>query len=1110
MKKVFVFFSIVALSFSVSAQEDRIDSKLKTAMNSASDSDFIGVIIELSEQPQFSSDVRTRAEVLTYLQEFTSLRQDPIRRFLTVNLSSKNVETFKPYYIFNGLYAKCQKAVIEKLSQFASIARIHLDEVIKVGDMKGFATQPVATSIAMPQTSPTYWWNIRKIGTPKVRDNLSIDGSGVLIGIIDEGFSGNHPDLVPRWKSQYGWIDYATGSQNPIDSGSGHGTAVTGIIVAGDNSGDEIGVAPGAQFISAKAFQNGSGLPSDVLDAMEWMLDPDGDGNPNTGQEHVPDVVNNSWGGSTYDTYFWAAVDSWIAAGIFPAFIAHNYGPNPSTVTAPGSYPQSFCVGGVDSNDVIGSYSGRGPVTWNSVQYIKPDVVAPCEPAIKFCVPTDQAFWIENYPSGYIVSDGRTSTAGPHVTGIVALIKQAAPSLSISDIKAVTETGAKDLGSSGKDNNYGSGRIDVYQSVLHAYAYSNKSVSSTATASNNGRRMVKTSDNRYHLVFESGITSSGNVLSEIFYRRSNSGGTSWETPTRLSGSNEQNRYPSIAERVDGSNKKLYVVWQRKTGTNTYDILFRHFNGSSWDATQTITSGVSLTSDPLPVIAISTPSPTAFEMMVVYRTNSGLKSRRSTNISGISSSWASEVTVTSSTSARNPSIVYRGNDYAYFQVSWDNSSHVYYRKFFGSSWSNEATVSLNSSANTHEYSSFAIGSTYNRHIAWQATDPTQGNRKVILHNLDLNSTIFTKFYSASNNYQRPNVTGIGSGGAFVFWHEASANKIRYAKFNGSYWEGNPPAGTVYGSNGIDASAAAMNPPASSIKAVWRSSGSSPYTLSLGTTLNKSTEIENIVYSRQLIYASLSDSSVLALRLFAPQITGENKSLEFPAVANDDSLVAESLAEKLTFDFVVPARAEDAKLEVEINTKEAAKLLQSGASALQVGFELIDPAQGSRVALASIESADGVNLSKSLTLPLASLTGKSVRLRPVLAGLDLGKVRGALVHEYGLDETRAPQGEALTSHVASSSYEFSVHAKPNPFNPSTNIQFTLPAEGMVKLRIYNLQGQLVCELLHEQRAAGAHTITWDGRNDRGGASASGIYFLRLQSGKQMKVSRLTLVR
>lgn len=305
---------------------------------------------------------------------------------------------------------------------------------------------------------------------------------------------------------------------------------------------------------------------------------------------------------------------------------------------------------------------------------------------------------------------------------------------------------------------------------------------------------------------------------------------------------------------------------------------------------------------------------------------------------------------------------------------------------------------------------------------------------------------------------------------------------------------------------------MNPPATPIRAVWRSAGSSPYSLIVGTSLSRSNALETIAYSRQLLYAQ-EDGAVLAVRLFAPQITGENKVLDFPAVTNDDSLLAESLAEKLTFDFVVPANAEEAKVDVEVYTKEAGNLLESGASALQIGFELIDLVQNSQVVLAMGESvalSSDATSSKSVSLSLAAVRGKMVRLRPVLYGLDLGKARGALVHEYGVDESGAHQGKVLAAQTVTNSHEFSVWAHPNPFNPSTNIQFNLSTESLVTLRIYNLQGQLVRELLHEQRVAGPHQVIWNGRDDHGITAASGIYFIRLESGNHVKVSKLTLVR
>ena len=437
-----------------------IEPGFKRKLDKLQDNDIIQIIVELNQQADFTRVRGNRTEVIVLLQNVANATQSKIISFLENEQRANKVITFKSYYIFNGLFVECTKEAVLRLADFEEIKTIFENKTISItGSSANYR------SSLMFNSSSGYWWNITKIGAKKVREQLGVDGTGVLIGIIDEGFSSNHPDLVPRWKSQFGWRDFVNGQPNPYDSNNGHGTQVTGILVAGNSSGDEIGIAPGAQFISAKAFHDHSGYTNDILDAMEWMLDPDDDGNPNTGNEHVPDVVNNSWGGSPYDTVFRNSVDSWIAAGIFPCFIAQNWGPNPSTVSAPGSYPQSFCVGAVDDNDVIQNFSGRGPVTWSGVTYIKPDVVAPSGPNIKFCIPTDQTWWQQNYPNGYLIGSGATSTAGPHVTGAVALILSAHPNWDIDQIKQALESSAVDLGASGRDNDYGSGRIDVFEAI---------------------------------------------------------------------------------------------------------------------------------------------------------------------------------------------------------------------------------------------------------------------------------------------------------------------------------------------------------------------------------------------------------------------------------------------------------------------------------------------------------------------------------------------------------------------------------------------------------------------------------------------------------------------
>jgi len=74
-------------------------------------------------------------------------------------------------------------------------------------------------------------------------------------------------------------------------------------------------------------------------------------------------------------------------------------------------------------------------------------------------------------------------------------------------------------------------------------------------------------------------------------------------------------------------------------------------------------------------------------------------------------------------------------------------------------------------------------------------------------------------------------------------------------------------------------------------------------------------------------------------------------------------------------------------------------------------------------------------------------------------------------------------------------FSLSNYPNPFNPSTTIKFDLPADGYVKLVIYDVTGRVVNELVSRQLNSGIHSVTWDGRNSSGTQVTSGVYFARI---------------
>ncbi|MBC7187923.1 MAG: T9SS type A sorting domain-containing protein, partial [Calditrichaeota bacterium] len=83
-------------------------------------------------------------------------------------------------------------------------------------------------------------------------------------------------------------------------------------------------------------------------------------------------------------------------------------------------------------------------------------------------------------------------------------------------------------------------------------------------------------------------------------------------------------------------------------------------------------------------------------------------------------------------------------------------------------------------------------------------------------------------------------------------------------------------------------------------------------------------------------------------------------------------------------------------------------------------------------------------------------------------------------------------------------------PNPFNAQTEVRFQLAQPCHVVLTVWNVQGQQIRKLLEEERAAGYHTIHWDGKNEGGLAVASGVYLLRMKAGTVTETRRLLLMR
>ena len=78
-------------------------------------------------------------------------------------------------------------------------------------------------------------------------------------------------------------------------------------------------------------------------------------------------------------------------------------------------------------------------------------------------------------------------------------------------------------------------------------------------------------------------------------------------------------------------------------------------------------------------------------------------------------------------------------------------------------------------------------------------------------------------------------------------------------------------------------------------------------------------------------------------------------------------------------------------------------------------------------------------------------------------------------------------------------------PNPFNPTTDIKYDLPKSGLVSLRVYDINGRLIKEIVNQKQVAGSYTARFDASN-----LSSGIYFYKLSAGEFKAQNKMVLIK
>jgi subtilisin family serine protease len=423
------------------------------------------------------SRAERRAVVVGELGRFARDTQAGVLDLLAGAERAGRARAVRVMWLVNGINAWVDADTARRLAARRDVRSVDWDEEVPLD-------QVLESEVAAAEASrDEIAWGVAKVRAPDVW-TMGYRGGGVTVAVFDTGCNYNHLDLRDHmWEGgpsfpKHGW-NFAENNEETMDY-DGHGTHVCGIVASDGTAGTQAGVAPDATIMICKV----SGVESTVWEAWQWAV----------GQGADLGTLSFGWRVYTnpdYATWRYAS-EIQLSAGFIQFKSAGNYrssvsttDPLPWNVSAPGNCPPPWlhpdqklkgglasmmAVGATTQDDVYAYFSSLGPSSWETIDpwrdypyengaqmgLLKPDVAAPGY-QIKSCRHNDN--------SGYRDMSG-TSMAAPYGAGCAALLLDIDESLTPENLSEIMQTTALDLGPPGKDNDYGAGRLDVYEAAL--------------------------------------------------------------------------------------------------------------------------------------------------------------------------------------------------------------------------------------------------------------------------------------------------------------------------------------------------------------------------------------------------------------------------------------------------------------------------------------------------------------------------------------------------------------------------------------------------------------------------------------------------------------------
>ncbi len=316
-----------------------------------------------------------------------------------------------------------------------------------------------------------YQWNLRDVNAPAAWD-ISTGSPNFVIAILDTGVDGRHGDLKGKVLSS---IDYI-GEDNPFDGLGYHGTHVAGIAAARTNNTDDV-------MFGGVAGMSWDATLMDVKIANHFGKAPDA--SASLGVVYAADngakIINLSFGGEDRSDILQDAINYAYNKGALVVAASGNcadpetYRDNDCKTVNPPIYPAAddnvLAVGAINQKRERAVFSEHGG-------YVA--VVAPGEEIISLV------------PNQMFATTKGTSQAAPHVSALANLIWAVNPNLTNAQVTNIITSTVRDLGSPGRDDQYGFGLMDAGAALAKAQMAMSPSIIGFFAAVTDTRTMTGT------------------------------------------------------------------------------------------------------------------------------------------------------------------------------------------------------------------------------------------------------------------------------------------------------------------------------------------------------------------------------------------------------------------------------------------------------------------------------------------------------------------------------------------------------------------------------------------------------------------------------------------